>query len=123
MTALPGVGPPARSLTASVIGSATKASLTSTSFDPVPLNPVAFQVSLILKSLLLSRKIRYSIPSASSSDETTLASIFHSLESTPDENGQLPRNRYPPSTFLARPAGKMNDDAIRASGSLSQTRS
>ena len=46
--ALPGVGPPSRSLTASVICSATKASLTSTSFDPVPRNPVAFQVSLIL---------------------------------------------------------------------------
>ena len=30
------------------------------------------------------------MPSASSSEETTLASMFHSLESTPDENGQLP---------------------------------
>ena len=48
MTALPGVGPPSRSLTASVMGSATKASLTSTSFDPVPRSPVAFQVSIIL---------------------------------------------------------------------------
>jgi len=40
-----------------------------------------------------SRKIRYSMPSASSSEDTTLASMFHALESTPDENGQLPRSR------------------------------
>ena len=32
------------------------------------------------------------MPSASSSEETTLASMFHSQESTPDENGQLPRS-------------------------------
>src|SRR6267154_61465 len=62
------------------------------------------------------RKTRYSMPSASSSEETTLASIFHSLESTPDENGQLPRSTYPTSTFLARPAGNIKDDAIRTSG-------
>src|SRR5471032_961737 len=67
--------------------------------------------------------MRYSMPSASSSDETTLASMFHSLESTPDENGQLPLNLYPPSTFLARPAGKMKEDAISALASLLQTRS
>lgn len=75
-----GLGPPARSLTATVIGSATNAS-----------------------SLLLSKKIQYSIPSASSSDETTLASVFHSPESTPEENGHLPRGTYPPPTFLAWP--------------------
>src|SRR5712672_4088887 len=63
------------------------------------------------------------MPSASSSDETTLASIFHSLASTPDENGQLPLSTYPPPTFLARPAGKMKEDAIRALASLFQTRS
>src|SRR5258707_13897219 len=67
--------------------------------------------------------MRYSIPSASSSDETTLASIFHSLESTPEENGQLPRDTYPPSTFLARQAGNMKEDAISALGSWFQTRS
>src|SRR5882724_10533780 len=63
------------------------------------------------------------MPSASSSEETTLASIFHSLESTPDEKGQLPRSTYPPSTFLARPAGNMKEDAIRASGLAFQTKS
>src|SRR5580700_2663639 len=63
------------------------------------------------------------MPSASSSDDTTLASIFHSLESTPEENGQLPRKTYPPSTFLARPAGNMKEDAIKASGYLPQTSS
>src|SRR5674476_808723 len=67
--------------------------------------------------------MRYSMPSASSSDETTLASMFQSHESTPEEKGQLPRNTYPPSTFLARPAGKMKEDAIRALTSLFQTRS
>src|ERR1700687_2597411 len=67
--------------------------------------------------------MRYSIPSASSSEETTLASRLHSLESTPDENGQLPRSTYPPSTFLARPAGNMKDDAIRALASSFQTKS
>src|SRR3974390_3488555 len=67
--------------------------------------------------------MRYSTPSASSSENTTLASIFHSEESTPDENGQLPLSTYPPSTFLARPAGKMKEDAIRALTSLFQTRS
>ena len=40
-----------------------------------------------------------------------------------DENGQSPRSRYPPSTFLARPAGKMKEDAIRVLGSLPQTSS
>src|SRR6266516_4871118 len=120
---LPGVGPPVRSLTATVIFSATKVSSTHTSFDPVPHRPVAFQVSLILYSLLLSRKIRYSIPSASSSDETTLASIFQSQDSTPEENGQWPFSTYPPSTFRARPAGKMKDEAISALASLSQTAS
>src|ERR1019366_8981509 len=92
-------------------------------YDNHKLESLDPSVSRILKSLLLTRKIRYSIPSASSSDETTLASIFHSLESTPDENGQLPRSMYPPSTFLARPAGNMKDDAIRASTFLFQTRS
>src|ERR1700709_2237812 len=67
--------------------------------------------------------MRYSIPSASSSEETTLASIFHLEESTPEDSGQLPFSMYPPSTFLARPAGKMKDEAIRALGSLLQTRS
>ncbi len=43
MTTLPGVGPPVRSLTAIVIFSATKASATFTSFDPVPHKPVAFR--------------------------------------------------------------------------------
>ena len=61
------------------------------------------------------------MPSASSSDETTPPSMFHSLEFTPEENGQWPRSRYPPSTLLARPEGKMKDDAISASGSLFQT--
>src|SRR5664279_4261040 len=63
------------------------------------------------------------MPSASSSDETTLASMFHSHESTPDEKGQLPRSTYPPSTFLARPAGKMKEEAIKALTSLPQTSS
>src|ERR1700729_3217655 len=63
------------------------------------------------------------MPAASSSDETTLASMFQSQESTPDENGQLPRSTYPPSTFLARPAGKMNEDAISASASFFHTMS
>src|ERR1700722_7605302 len=67
--------------------------------------------------------MRYSMPSASSSDDTTLASMFHSLQFTPDENGQLPRSVYPPSTFLARPAGKIKEGAIRASGFLPQTAS
>src|SRR6476661_6390264 len=120
---LPGVGPPVSSLTATVIFSATKTSSTHTSFDPVPHRPVAFQVSLILYSLLLSRKIRYSMPSASSSDETTLASMFQSQDSTPDENCQWPFNRYPPSTFVAQPAAKRKEDAINASASLLQTAS
>ena len=61
------------------------------------------------------------MPSASSSEETTLASMFHSQEATPEENGQLPRSLYPPSTLCARPAEKMKEDAINASGSLFQT--
>ena len=56
------------------------------------------------------------MPSASSSDETTLASMFQSQDATPEENAQLPRNRYPPSTFRARPAGNIKEDAISASG-------
>src|SRR5271167_4476808 len=67
--------------------------------------------------------MRYSMPSASSSDDTTLASMFQSQESTPEENGQLPRSTYPPSTFRARPAGNMKEDAIKTLGSLPQTRS
>src|SRR5258707_8188807 len=61
------------------------------------------------------------MPSASSSDETTLASIFQSLDSTPEENGQWPFSTYPPSTFLARPAGKIKDEAISVSAALSHT--
>src|SRR3982074_3382152 len=61
------------------------------------------------------------MPSASSSDETMAASMFHSLASTPDENGQRPCSTYPPSTFLARPAGKTKEDAISALASLFQT--
>ena len=68
-------------------------------------------------------EIRYSIPSASSSDATMPASMFHSLESTPDENGQRPCSRYPPSTLRARPAGNTKDDAISASGSCFHTAS
>src|SRR5207302_3429727 len=120
LTMLPGVRPPVNSLTATVIFSATKASSTHTSFDPVPHSPVAFQVSLILYSLLLSKNIRYSMPSASSSDDTTPASMFQSQDSTPEENGQCPRSIYPPSAFLARPAGQMQDDAINASAVLLQ---
>jgi hypothetical protein len=63
------------------------------------------------------------MPSASSSEETTLASMFHSQDATPDENGQLPCSWYPPLTFVARPAGKMNEEAISALGSRLQTRS
>ena len=36
--------------------------------------------------------MRYSMPSASSSEETTLASMFHSAGIDADENGQLPRS-------------------------------
>src|ERR1700690_478940 len=67
--------------------------------------------------------MRYSMPSASSSEDTTLASMFHSLASTPDENGQLPRSKYPPSTFLARPAGNIKEGGISALGSPPQTKS
>ena len=45
--------------------------------------------------------------------------MFQSHDSTPEENGQWPLSTYPPSTFLARPAGKMKDDAINASAFLS----
>ncbi|MGT2490055.1 hypothetical protein ACU4GD_04750 [Cupriavidus basilensis] len=41
------------------------------------------------------------------------ASMFHSLASTPLENGQLPEMTKPPSTFLPRPAGNARAEAIR----------
>src|SRR3954469_21981972 len=63
------------------------------------------------------------MPSASSSDATMPASIFHALESTPDENGQRPCSTYPLSTFLARPAGNTKEDEIRALASCFQTAS
>jgi len=49
-TALPGVGPPLVSATASVRCSGTNCSFTSTSLLPVPRNPETFQVSMISAS-------------------------------------------------------------------------
>ena len=48
LTALPGVGPPLVSATASVMCSGTNTSATSTSLLPVPRRPPANQVSITL---------------------------------------------------------------------------
>ena len=48
------------------------------------------------------------MPSASSSDETTPASIFHSQESTPDENGQWPLSTIS-AIDLPGPAGRKDE--------------
>ena len=92
LTPLPGLGPPVISLTATERYSGTNTSSTATSLLPVPARPITCQVSMIVKSLAGSTKMRGSFVPASWS--WTIAPMRLQLAaSTPLENGQRPVRR------------------------------